>query len=92
MALRRRKRNKLVAPAMIYFGSAKNEKGTRQLCTWAECVYSGTIAGPIWSHVDASVRRALATLTGKCDCGRPYHRRQYTEGKRVVVPPPRHTS
>lgn len=85
MPLRRKRKSKLVAPATVMFTQAKNEKGVKQLCVYAQCNYGGAIAGPIWSHTSAAVSRALATLTTRCDCGRPFHKRRETEGHRVLA-------
>jgi hypothetical protein len=81
--LRRKRKSRTTAPAAVYFSAAKNAKGQRQICVYAECRYAGTIAGPIWSHEDAAVRRALATLTSKCGCGRSFHKARGYEGHRV---------
>lgn len=62
MAWRKRK-SKFKAPCMVRFGTARNEKGHAQLCVWAECTYAGRVFGPVWSHTDQAVRRALAGLT-----------------------------
>jgi len=80
----RKRKSKITAPAVVYFTQAKNEAGKKQLCCFAECVYGGTRVGPIWSHTSASVRRALATLTQRCDCGRKFHKHRFTEGRRVL--------
>jgi hypothetical protein len=80
----KKRRSRTTAPAVVYFTEALNEEGRRQLCVYAECAYGGVRVGPVWSHADASVRRALATLTKHCDCGRLFHRRRFTEGRRVL--------
>lgn len=82
---RRRRKSRTIAPATIYFTQARNEKGHKQLCVFAECSYGGCRVGPIWSHTYASVSRALATLTKRCDCGRKYHKHRFTEGHRVLL-------
>ncbi len=69
---------------MVYFSEAKNDVGHKQFCVYAECLYSGDRIGPIWSHSRAAVRRALATLTEQCGCGRKFHKHRRTEGWRVV--------
>lgn len=86
MAQRRKRKSRTHAPACVFFGQTKNAEGRTQLCVWAECQYAGGRVGPIFSHTDAAVRRALATLTSLCPCGRPYHRTRYTEGRRIVTP------
>ena len=83
MALRWKRKNKFVAPAVVYFTQAPNDTGTRQLCVIVECIYAGSRAGPVWSHSSAAVKRALATLTKKCECGRSFHKQRFTEGRRV---------
>lgn len=85
VTLRRKRKSKVNAPALVIFTSAKNETGKRQPCVFAECTYGGTRAGPIWGHSAASVRRLLATLSKSCDCGRRYHKSKMTEGVRVVT-------
>lgn len=89
MPLRRKRKSKTTAPAIVYFTQARNEKGVKQLCVFAECLYGGSKAGPVWSHSDAAVGRALATLTQHCDCGRYFHKRRRSEGQRVL---PKHHS
>lgn len=86
MAIRRKRKSRTTAPAMILFTQAKNEAGKKQLCVWAECAYGGTRYGPVWSHTPAAVSRCLAELTKKCDCGRKFHKHRYTEGSRVCTP------
>lgn len=54
------------------------------MCVYAECIYGGTVAGPVWAHTAASVRRCLATLTERCDCGRRFHKTKHTEGARIL--------
>lgn len=85
MPLRRKRKSRIVAPACVYFTSAKNPDGKKQLCVYAECTYGGTRVGPIWSHTSQAVTRCLATLSGKCDCGRKYHKTRFTEGTRVFT-------
>lgn len=87
MALRKKRKSKLVAPAVVYFTQAVNEEGRRQLCVYAECTYGGSRCGPIWSHSDQAVRRVLATLTRSCECGRKVHTHRFTEGHKVAVAP-----
>jgi len=81
-ALRKKKKPKK-APAVVYFRSAKNEKGRKQICVYAECDMSGTAAGPIWGHTDGAVKKALATLTQECDCPAKFHSATEYYGKRV---------
>jgi len=83
MPIRRKPKSKHNAPACVYFTQARNEDGDKQLCVYAECTYGGTRVGPVWSHTDAAVRRCLATLSSKCDCGRRFHKHRFTEGHRV---------
>lgn len=83
MPIRRKPKSKHNAPACVYFTQARNEDGDKQLCVYAECTYGGTRVGPVWSHTDAAVRRCLATLSSKCDCGRRLHKHRFTEGHRV---------
>ena len=85
-ALRRRRKSRTVAPALVCFTQAKNEKGRQQICVYAECLYGGTCVGPIWSHSRAAVSRALATLTTVCGCGRIYHKQRRTSGFRILKP------
>lgn len=86
-ALRRKRKSRTTAPSTVYFTQARNEDGKKQLCVYAECTYGGTRVGPIWSHTRASVGRALATLTKRCDCGRKFHKHRYSEGQRVLRDP-----
>lgn len=82
--LQLRRRSRTTAPATVLFSSNYNEKGQKQLCVYAECHYSGSRAGPIWSHTDAAVNRCLATLTHDCECGRRFHKAREYQGKRVT--------
>ena len=84
--LRRRRKSKTTAPAMVYFTQDRNEDGKKQLCVYVECTYSGRKAGPVWSHTKAAVDRCLAELTKRCDCGRRFHKHRFSEGARVVTP------
>ncbi len=70
---------------MIYFIQAKNERGVMQICVAAECLYGGTRVGPVWSHSDKAVRRALAQLSQGCECGRRFHKKRFQEGHRVMT-------
>ena len=72
------------AHATVYFGSAVNNEGDRQICVHAECQLSGNRCGPVWGHDDPSVRRALATLTKYCDCPARFHKARDYVGKRVI--------
>ena len=83
MTLRPKRKNKFVAPAIIYFVSAPNEEGKTQICVVAECLYGGTRFGPVWSHTDKAVRRSLASLSKICECGRKFHKHRFSEGHRV---------
>lgn len=84
--LRRPRKSRTIAPAVVYFTSARNEAGETQLCVYGECVYSGQRYGPVWSHTSAAVRRCLLELTRRCDCGRKFHKQKYSEGRRVYTP------
>ena len=81
-----RKKSKFFAPARIAFTKQKNEHGAIQHCVYAQCQYSGCIAGPAWGHKKASVARALMLLTRACACQRPYHKSRGSEGERVLDP------
>jgi len=84
MPLRRKRKSKFIAPAVIYFTQAKNDRGHKQICVFAECTYGGSRAGPIWSHSRQAITRALATLSSACDCGRKFHKARFYEGHRVM--------
>ena len=78
-----KKRKKQKAPATVQFTSEKNDKGEKQSCVFAQCQFSGHGVGPIWGHSDASVKRALATLTEECDCPAQFHQNKEQEGFRL---------
>ena len=59
--------------ALIEMTQAPNTMQIPQDCVYAECLMSGDRVGPVWGHGDASVRRALATLTEECSCGATFH-------------------
>jgi hypothetical protein len=87
VGFRRKRKSKVVAPAVVHFTQARNPKTkSKQLCVRAECMYGGTRVGPVWGHTKAAVDRCLATLSSCCDCGRRYHKHRRTEGHRVLVP------
>lgn len=52
--------------AEINYTSEENEYGREQDCVYATCCQSDVTAGPIWGHSEASVKRALATLSEEC--------------------------
>jgi hypothetical protein len=62
------------------FSSAINENDVDQTCIFAVCSRSDIKVGPIWGHKAASIKRALATLTEKCECPATRHTRQETLG------------
>ncbi len=80
----RRKRPPVKVPAIIHFRKAKNEKGNRQSCVYAECTLSGIVVGPIWSHTDGAVKKAVSDLTRKCDCPARFHQPREYVGRRIV--------
>ena len=51
----------------ITYRQEENEDGREQDCVYATCEDSGATCGPIWGHSDASVKRALATLSEECE-------------------------
>jgi len=77
-----KKAKKTKAPATVLFTSEKNDEGKRQNCVYAQCHLSGYSVGPIWGHKDASVKRALATLTEECDCPARFHQNKEQQGMR----------
>jgi hypothetical protein len=85
MAFRRKPKSRIVAPASVIFTQAVNEKGHKQICVYAECAYGGTRVGPIWSHDVRAVKRALATLSSECGCGRKFHKQRYIEGYPIIT-------
>lgn len=62
------------AYADVEYGEQENEDGIDVPCVYVTCQRSGETVGPIWGDGDASVKRALATLSGECSCGAPFHR------------------
>jgi hypothetical protein len=59
--------------ADVEFGQAEDENGHDRPCVFASCGASDIQVGPIWGQSDASVTRALATLTKECNCGASFH-------------------
>lgn len=78
--LRKKRKSRTTAPAVVLFTQRRNPEGKKQLCVMAQCTYGGTISGPIWGHSTASVSKCLAIMSSKCDCGRKYHKHRFTEG------------
>lgn len=85
MPPRRKRKSRTTAPCVVLFTQVKQEGKGKQLCVFAECTYGGTRMGPIWGHSSQSVRKCLAMLTTKCDCGRTFHKHRYSEGFRVHI-------
>ena len=75
--MRRRK-----SSATIHFVYRKNDKGHKQPCVFAECHASSSMAGPVWGHGEASVRRVLAQLSADCKCPAVYHQHRESLGAR----------
>jgi len=63
----------MISYATIEYTEAENDDGYDVECVFATCEQSGVKVGPVWGHHERSVRRALATLGEKCDCG-GFHR------------------
>lgn len=82
--LRRKRRSRTTAPAVVVFTQRTNPEGSKQLCVFAQCTYGGTTVGPVWGHGKPSVDRCLAEMSKKCDCGRLYHKHRFSEGVRVL--------
>lgn len=61
------------AAAKITHTEEENDDGRLQACVYATCCESDDDAGPIWGDSEASVKRALATLTENCGCGADFH-------------------
>jgi hypothetical protein len=59
--------------AEITYAEEENDHGRKTPCVYATCEKSGDEVGPIWGDGDASVHRALATLTDECGCGARFH-------------------
>ncbi len=59
--------------ATIDYTTEENEDGREMDCVFATCEESDETVGPIWGHGEASVKRALATLTEECGCGAKFH-------------------
>ena len=58
---------------MIEHGEEETDDGIPVACTYATCSISGDEVGPIRGTSEASVKRALATLTEECSCGARFH-------------------
>ncbi len=71
-------------PATIFFKHAKNEKGNRQICVYAQCILSDKVVGPVWGHSAQSIKKAVSMLTRECDRPARFHRPQDFVGKRVL--------
>lgn len=61
------------ATAEIDITEEENDSGVVIPCVYATCNDSGDSIGPIWGDGEASVKRALATLTEECSCGATFH-------------------
>jgi len=79
----RRKRPPTKATATVHFRHAKNEKGNKQICVYAECDIGGMVVGPIWGHSELAVRKAMVELTHSCDCPAKFHKAQDYHGLRI---------
>lgn len=81
----RGRRSCRTAPAVVHYTVARNDKGKMQPCIVVECMASGTRTQPTWGHKQASMRRALATLSAECECGRRYHSAREFEGAKITL-------
>ena len=59
--------------ASIEETSEENDNGIEVDCIYATCDKSLDQVGPIWGTGEASIKRALATLTEECSCGAKFH-------------------
>ena len=64
----------MAATAEITFTQAENERGFLVDCVIARCTDGDYETEPIWGQGQASVRRALATLSEDCPCGQRFHK------------------
>jgi uncharacterized protein (DUF2461 family) len=83
VAFRPRRKRWKKAPSNVLYTSEDNEKGVNQPCVYVQCQLSEHSVGPIWGHSDASVKRALATLTTECECPARFHVVRDSEGARI---------
>lgn len=61
------------AIADIEHSEEENDNGFLTPCVYAICTVSDDKVGPIWGDSEASVKRALATLSEECSCGAGFH-------------------
>jgi hypothetical protein len=73
------------APASVHFTQQPDGKDHLRPCVFVTCTRSSQRVGPTWGHSDASLRRALATLTAECECRASYHRGMEFTGHRLVA-------
>lgn len=86
--MRRKRKSKTVAPVLVLFTKAKNDKGEMVPCVYAQCQYGGGESGPIWGQTFKQINRAVSLLSEICECGRPRHKRKYIEGEPTPVKRP----
>lgn len=82
---RPRIRRKKFAPAQVTYTTTETQKNGARPCVYATCLFLGTRVGPIWSHSDQAVKRALASLTRECECPAKFHRAMEFSGSRVAT-------
>ena len=63
-----------ISTAIIDYATVENDDGIEVDCVIATCNESGVGTEPVWGQHDASIKRALATLTSQCSCGAQFHR------------------
>lgn len=89
--IRKKRKSKMTAPVTVYFAhvaDATNAAGRLRACVYAVCGYSGHHCGPVWGHTQEAVRKCVADLMRKCDCGRIVHKPRQFEGVRSLPPKP----
>ena len=59
--------------ATVDYTEEENDDGRDQECVFVTCNETDQTVGPIWGQSEASVKRALATLTEECDCEAGFH-------------------
>lgn len=74
IAMRRKRKSKRVAPALIKITTAADARGRVAPCVYALCLYAGATAGPFWGDGRLAVNRATAALSRTCPCQRRKHK------------------
>lgn len=65
--------HRTISYAAIEYSLEENDYGTMTPAVVAKCLETGCESGIVWGSSFRSVKRALAVLTDRCNCGASFH-------------------